>query len=187
MRRVAGTLDKQARVLGSVLAVLWAVFLVNVILHGRLLEFGVIPRTVIGLRGIALSPFLHGSLQHLVANSVSFVVLGWLVLLRGTRAFTRVTIVAALASGTVAWLLGAGGSVHIGASGVIFGYLGYLMLSGWFTRSIGTVLLSLIVTVMWGGLVLGVLPGAPGVSWQAHLGGFVGGVIAAGPAGLRRR
>ncbi|MEO7822829.1 MAG: rhomboid family intramembrane serine protease, partial [Gemmatimonadaceae bacterium] len=82
-------------------------------------------------------------------------------------------------SALVAWLLGAPGSVHIGASGVIFGYLGFLMLSGWYTRSFGSMVLSAIVTLVWGSLVFGMMPGASGISWQAHAGGFLGGVLAA--------
>ena len=140
---------------------------------------GIIPRTTIGLRGILFGPFLHGSLNHIIANSIPFVVLGWLVLLRDARHFIPVTFAAMIGAGGMAWLLGAPGSIHIGASGVIFGYLGFLMLSGWFARSLGSIVLSVLVTLAWGGLVLGVMPGEPGISWQAHLGGFLGGVFAA--------
>jgi membrane associated rhomboid family serine protease len=134
---------------------------------------------VSGLRGILFAPFLHANLQHLLSNTVPFVVLGWLVMLRDKTHFGRVTLAAALASGLASWLLGAPGSVHVGASGVIFGYLGFLMLSGWYARTIGSVLLSVGVTALWGGLVFGVLPSVPGVSWQGHLGGFIGGILAA--------
>jgi membrane associated rhomboid family serine protease len=84
-----------------------------------------------------------------------------------------------LTAGLMQWLLGAPGSVHVGASGVIFGFLAFLMLSGWYARTLGSVLLSVAVTAAWGGLVWGVLPSAPGVSWQGHLGGFVGGALVA--------
>jgi len=166
-------------ILGGTLAVLWVVFAVNSVLGGALLTLGVIPRTAIGLRGILFAPFLHGSLDHIVANSIPFVVLGWMVMLRDERHFIPVTLAGMFGSALVAWLLGAPGSVHIGASGVIFGYLGFLMLSGWYARSFGSIALSTIVTVVWGGLVLGMMPGAPGISWQAHTGGFIGGVLAA--------
>jgi len=176
---VTGALKKQAMVLGGTVAVFWVVFVVNTILGGSLLTLGVIPRTMIGLRGILFAPFLHGSLNHIVANSIPFVVLGWMVMLRDERHFVPVTIAAMLGSGLTAWLLGAPGSVHIGASGVIFGYLGFLMLSGWYARSFASIVISLIVTVVWGSLVFGMIPGASGISWQAHAGGFLGGVLAA--------
>lgn len=166
-------------VLGGSLAALWVVFVVTVLSGGSLLSFGVIPRTTGGLRGILFAPFLHGGLNHLVANSIPFVVLGWLVMLRDSKHFLPVTLFAMAGSGLTAWLLGATGSVHIGASGVIFGYLGFLILSGWFARSFGSILISVVVTVMWGGILLGVMPGQPGISWQAHFGGFIGGVLAA--------
>jgi len=178
-RSVTSTLKAQATVLGGTLAVFWAVFVVNTLLGGSLLVFGVIPRTMIGLRGILFAPFLHASLNHIVANSIPFLVLGWMVMLRDERHFIPVTVAGMLGSGLAAWLLGAPGSVHIGASGVIFGYLGFLMLSGWYSRSIGSILLSVVVTVVWGGLVLGMMPGTPGISWQEHMGGFLGGVLAA--------
>ncbi|HWL40973.1 MAG TPA: rhomboid family intramembrane serine protease [Gemmatimonadaceae bacterium] len=176
---VTGALKGHALVLGGTLAVFWLVFVVNTLLGGALLQFGVIPRTAIGLRGILFAPFLHGGLSHIVANSIPFLILGWFVMLRDERHFIPVTIAGMLGSALVAWLLGAPGSVHIGASGVVFGYLGFLMLSGWYARSFGSILLSIIVTVAWGGLVFGMMPGAPGISWQAHVGGFLGGVLAA--------
>jgi membrane associated rhomboid family serine protease len=172
-------LKSQALVLGGTLAVFWTVFVLNSLVGGSLLRLGVIPRTTVGLRGILFAPFLHGSLNHVVANSIPFLALGWMVMLRDERHFIPVTLAGMVGSGLMAWLLGAPGTVHIGASGVIFGYLGFLMLAGWYTRSFGSILLSLIVTVVWGSLVLGVLPGVPGVSWQAHIGGFLGGVLAA--------
>jgi membrane associated rhomboid family serine protease len=176
---VASVLKTQALVLLGTLAVFWAVFVVNWILGGSLLSLGIIPRTAIGLRGILFAPFLHGSLNHIVANSIPFLALGWMVMLRDERHFIPVTLAGMIGSGLMAWLLGAPGTVHIGASGVIFGYLGYLMLTGWYMRSFGSILLSVIVTVVWGSLVLGMMPGEQGISWQAHIGGFLGGVLAA--------
>jgi membrane associated rhomboid family serine protease len=178
-RSVTSTLKTQATVLGGTLAVFWAVFVVNTLLGGSLLSLGVIPRTTIGLRGILFGPFLHVSLNHIVANSIPFLALGWMVMLRDVRHFIPVTVAAMVGAGLTAWLLGAPGSVHVGASGVIFGYLGFLMLTGWYTRSVSSILLSIVVTVLWGGLVLGMMPGTPGISWQEHIGGFLGGVFAA--------
>jgi len=110
---------------------------------------------------------------------VSFLLFGWLVMLRDRRHFGVVTLMAMLGSGLLSWTLGAPGSVHIGASGVVFGYFGFLLLAGFYARSAGSILLSLAVAVLWGGTVFGVLPGTPGISWQGHLGGFIGGVLAA--------
>jgi membrane associated rhomboid family serine protease len=179
MTSVTSVLKTQAVVLGGTVAVFWAVFLVNTVLGGSLLILGVIPRTAIGLRGILFAPFLHGSLNHIVANSIPFLALGWMVMLRDERHFIPVTLAGMIGSGITAWLLGAPGSVHIGASGVIFGYLGFLMLTGWYTRSFGSILVSVIVTLVWGSLVLGMMPGELGISWQAHVGGFLGGVLVA--------
>jgi membrane associated rhomboid family serine protease len=176
---VARTAKSQAVTLGVPLGTAWLVLGVNALLGGALTGYGVVPRTLIGLRGILFAPFLHASVAHLVANTVPFLVLGWLVLAGGLRRFLLVSAAAALGAGITSWLLGAPGSVHIGASGVIFGYLGYLMLSGWWARKFLNVVLSLGVTALWGGMVWGVLPGQMGISWQAHLGGFLGGVWAA--------
>ncbi len=184
--RTLSTLTTQAVTVGGTLATFWAAFAANLVTGGALIQYGVIPRTTTGLLGILFAPFIHGSLNHLVANSVPFLVLGWLVMLRNARHFIPVTLVSMFGAGLMAWLVGAPGSVHVGASGVVFGYLGFLMLSGWFARSFASIALSIGVTVAWGGLVFGVMPGQPGISWQAHLGGFLGGVLAARWLGRRR-
>ncbi len=178
-RGVTRTVKSQVTVLSSALGAAWLAFAVTVLSGGALLSYGIVPRTVSGLRGIVFAPFLHANLNHLVANTIPFVLLGWLVMLRDARHFGRVTIAAMLGSGLVSWALGAPGSVHIGASGVIFGYLGFLMVSGWYARTFASIVLSVGVTLAWGSLVFGVLPTVPGVSWQGHLGGFIGGVLAA--------
>jgi membrane associated rhomboid family serine protease len=186
IRTTTEKVKPQIKLLGGALALMWAVFVATALSGGTLLSLGVIPRTMIGLRGILFAPFLHGSLAHIIANSIPFFVLGWLVMLRDSGHFLPVTLFAMVGSGVAAWLLGAPGSVHIGASGVIFGYLGFLILSGWYARSLASILLSLLVTVLWGGMVIGVMPGQAGISWQAHLGGFIGGVLAARMFRLRR-
>ena len=134
---VVRTLRVHAWILGVSVASLWAVFAVDTVLGGALLHFGIVPRTTDGLWGILAAPFLHADLAHLTANTASLLVLGWLVMLRDPRHFGLVAICAMLGAGLVAWLLGAPRSVHGGASGVIFGFLGFLIFAGWWARSFG--------------------------------------------------
>lgn len=172
-------LKQHAAILLAFVAVCWLVLAVDAVVPGSFAEFGVQPRALQGLRGIPLAPFLHGGMAHLTANSVPLLVLGGLVLLADERRFLSITLWIVLGAGLAAWMLGAPNSVHIGASGVVFGYLGFLLSHGWFARRVGMILLSLFVAGVWGGLVFGVLPGQAGVSWQSHAGGFVAGVLAA--------
>ncbi|MEX2182393.1 MAG: rhomboid family intramembrane serine protease [Gemmatimonadaceae bacterium] len=178
-RSLGAAIRTHATVLGASLTSVWAGFGADRIVGGALLPYGVQPRSLTGLRGVLLAPFLHANFAHLVSNTVPLVLLGWLVMWRDARHFIPVTLLAMLGAGLLPWLIGAPGSVHIGASGVVFGYLGFLILAGWFARSATAIALSLIVTAVWGGLVLGVLPGQPGISWEAHFGGFIGGALAA--------
>lgn len=178
-RQVTKSLKTQVTTLGTALGAFWVTFVLNTMLGGALNQFGIIPRTTDGLRGILFAPFLHGNLNHLVANTVPFLALGWMVMLRDARHFLPVTLFSMLAAGLVAWTLGAPGSVHIGASGVVFGYLGFLLLAGVYTRGFWSIVLSLVTAALWGGLVLGIAPSQAGISWQAHLGGFAGGILAA--------
>lgn len=172
-------LRQQAVLLLAFVAVCWMVLAVDAIVPGSFAVFGVQPRLLQGLRGIPLAPFLHGNAAHLASNTVPLLVLGSLVLVADERRFLTVTLWTVLGAGLGAWIFGAPRSVHIGASGVVFGYLGFLLSHGWFARRVGMILLSLFVAGVWGGLVFGVLPGQAGVSWQSHAGGFVGGVLAA--------
>jgi membrane associated rhomboid family serine protease len=176
---VIRSLRTHVLVLGATVALLWIVFVVDFILPVDLRQFGVRPRDVDTLAGILFAPFLHGDVDHLAANTIPMLALGWLVMLRDPRHFALVFLAAMLGGGLVAWFLGAPGSVHIGASGVIFGFLGFLIFAGWYARSFSSIAISLVVIALWGGLVLGVLPGDAGISWQAHLGGFGGGAASA--------
>jgi membrane associated rhomboid family serine protease len=177
---VGRELKLQATILFGMVGLMWFLELVDMLLLGQRLNLlGLRPRTVAGLWGIILMPFLHGGLAHLVANTVPFLVLGWLVMVRRTADFISVTLVAGLVSGLALWLLGPANSLHIGASGLIFGYLGFLLLRGYFERSASAILLAILVFLLYGSLIFGVLPGMRGVSWQGHLFGFLSGVYAA--------
>jgi membrane associated rhomboid family serine protease len=166
-------------ILASIVAILWAEEIADTFLGGRLDAFGIRPREIDGLSGILFSPFLHGGFDHLLGNTIVFLGLGWFVLLRETWHFFAVSIVVALLGGLGVWCFGQTGSVHVGASGVIFGYLGYLMLGGWFERRIATIFGSIVVAVLYGSLLWGVLPSHPGISWEGHLFGFLAGVLCA--------
>lgn len=173
------SLWQRALLLLALLLCCAVVLAADAVTGGALTVYGVQPRSATGLRGIVFAPFLHGSWAHLAANSMPFLVLGGLVLLHDVRRFITVSLFAMLGAGLAAWLLGAPRSVHIGASGVVFGYLGFLLSHGWFAKRLGTALLSVAIAFVWGGLIFGVLPGQPGLSWQSHAGGFLGGLYAA--------
>lgn len=169
----------QARVLGGFVGVLWAVHIVNAILGGSLIALGIWPRTLRGLVGILFAPFLHGSFAHLSANTVPLVVLGAFVMSRKKRDLLFVSVVSALVGGLGTWLIAPAASIHIGASILIFGYLGFLLLRGAFERRFWSILGSVAVFLLYGGALWGVLPGQIGISWQGHLFGLLGGVLAA--------
>ncbi|MFP4121900.1 rhomboid family intramembrane serine protease [Coleofasciculus sp.] len=176
---LAREVKTQATILGGLVAAMWGLELIDLIIfQGALDSYGILPRTIIGLRGILFAPFLHGGLPHLIANTVPFLTLGWFVMLQKTSDFFIVTAITMVVSGLGVWLIGSSG-VHIGASGLVFGYLGFLLLRGYFQRNIPSILLSLIVGFLYGGAIWGVLPTVPGVSWEGHLFGFIGGIVAA--------
>ncbi len=178
LKGLARELKLQVVILVSMVALMWVIELLDQALGGSLDRFGILPRTGTGLRGIVLAPFLHGGWSHLISNTVPFVVLGWLVMLRRTSDFFWVTAIAMLVGGFGTWLLGSP-AYHIGASGVIFGYLGFLLSRGYFERNITSIAFSVVVGIVYGGLLWGVLPTQPGISWEGHLFGFIGGAIAA--------
>jgi membrane associated rhomboid family serine protease len=162
------------------LAVLWALELVDTTMNGRLDAYGIRPRSVSGLEGIPVAPLLHAGFQHLVSNSFVFAVLGVIAYVSVTLGrFVALIAITVVSSGLGAWAFGAANTVVIGASGVIFGLLGFLLFRGVAERSAGAITVSIMMLVIYGGTISGVLPGVPFVSWQAHLFGFVGGAFAA--------
>ena len=161
------------------IALMWVVGMVNALLDYRLSEYGVVPRTLEGLIGIPLMPFLHGSFDHLVVNTLPAVVLGGFVAIQGSRKFLTATVFITLVGGGALWVVGRT-AVHVGASGLIFGYFGYLIARAWYTRSLASVLIAVVVAVVYGGILLGVLPFfQEGVSWEGHLTGLIAGGLAA--------
>ncbi len=186
-RSIARELKTQAIVLGGFIALIWTLEIVDLLfLGGALNAYGISPRSIVGLRGILFAPFLHGGLAHVLANTIPFLTFGWLIMLRETSDFFVVTAVTMLTSGLGVWLIASPGTIHIGASGLIFGYFGFLLLRGYFERSFSAILFSLIVGLLYGSLIWGVLPLQVGISWQGHLFGFLGGVLAARLLARRR-
>jgi membrane associated rhomboid family serine protease len=176
-----------ALVIVAFVVLLYGVELVDSLVGHRLDGFGVRPRQEDGLDGIAFAPLLHLGWAHLLANTLPLLVFGFLILLAGVTRWLAVTAVVWVVGGVGTWLTGQPDSVHIGASVLAFGWLVYLLLRGVFSRRVGQVLLGLVLLLVYGGLLLGVLPGQPGVSWQGHLFGAVGGGLAAWWWGVRDR
>lgn len=140
---------------------------------------GIVARSVDGLDGILWAPLLHGGWGHLIANTLPFLVFGFLAMAGGIRQFVMVTAVIWLLGGLGVWLTGPDGYSTIGASGVIFGWLAFLLTRGFFARSGRQIALAAVLLFFWGGLLWGVLPTQPDVSWQGHLFGALAGVLAA--------
>jgi membrane associated rhomboid family serine protease len=173
------TLGRSLRFVGGWLALLWVLEVVDLMLIGALDGFGVSPRDFAELPQIFTAPLLHFGFEHLAANSLPFLVLGTLAHLAGRRAFWVATLASVVVSGLVAWLFSAPYSVTAGASGLIFGWLTFLLVRGLMNGEWKQILISAAVFGFFGGMLWGVFPTMPGVSWQGHLGGAVGGVVAA--------
>jgi membrane associated rhomboid family serine protease len=172
------------RTLAGLVAILWAVEIVNALDSYRLDSDGIVPRSFSHLYGIVFAPFLHASFGHLLSNTVPFVILGAAIALAGAGRLLLVSLIVALVSGVGTWLTAPAGSVTVGASGVVFGYATYLISRGLFNRKLVEVGLGVVVLVVFGGALIYDLIPHTGISWEAHLFGGIGGVIAA--AGLSR-
>jgi membrane associated rhomboid family serine protease len=160
-------------------ALMWIVEVVDQVAGGRLDSNGIEPRELDGLDGIIWAPFLHGGFDHLVGNTIPFVLLGFAIALGGVARVAAVTAVVALVGGLGTWLFAPANTVHIGASGIVFGYAGYLVARGVFSRSAAQIVLGVVVLAVWGTTLLRGLVPETGISWQGHLFGAIGGVVAA--------
>lgn len=170
---------RRAVALAAFVALLWAVQVINWIVgYGLNPAFGLIPRYFGGLDGIIAMPLLHGSFAHLMANTPPLLVMGGLLVATTTRALLAVNAVVIGFGGGLVWLFG-GSAIHIGASGLVFGWFGFLVVRGLVDRSLITLSAALVVGALYGSILWGVLPGQPGVSWEAHLFGAIAGAVAA--------
>ena len=174
-------------VVAVLLAILWGIQLADSLDHYSLLRFGIAPRRLDRLGDIFSAPLLHVGWGHLADNTVPLAILGFIAALAGLIRFLGVSFVIVVVSGLGVWVTAAGGTDTVGASGLIFGYFGYLVVRGIFDRRLVDVGVGLVVGILYWSILAGALPGRAGVSWQAHLFGLLGGVLAAGVFHRRQR
>ncbi len=174
--------------MGGFLALLWVIQLANWADSYRLdAIFGIVPHNEAHLADIFTAPFLHFSWQHLEGNSVPLLVLGFLAAYRGIGRFIAVTVIAAITSGLAVWLFQSGNELTVGASGLIFGYFGYVVVRGLFDRNFVDAIVGALAAVAYAYILTVAIPGTPGVSWIGHAGGLAGGVLAGWILRTRRR
>jgi membrane associated rhomboid family serine protease len=159
-------------------AVLWIVWSSDMLLHLDLPQYGIIPRTKIGLRGIIFSPFIHDNrnVMHILSNTPPFMVLFFVLLNAYRKIAIPVLILIHLLTGCLVWLFAPSDTVHVGISGVIYGLAGFLVGSGLFRRNILALTVAILVIFFYGGMVVGFKP-APGLSWESHVCGAVVGLF----------
>lgn len=162
----------------SIVATMWVVFILNQMVRIDFNQFGIIPRETEGIKGILFAPFLHGSLAHILSNTVPMLVLTTVLFWFYRKIAVRILLLSAIMGGALVWVFGRS-AFHIGASGVIFSLVGFLVASGIFRKKIKALLLAIVIFLLYGGIVWGVLPSQPGVSWESHLFGFLTGIILA--------
>ena len=167
-------------VMGAFLALIWILQVVNWADHYQLdQEYGILPRNVGRLGDIFTAPLLHASWAHIEGNSAPLFVLGVAAAYRGLLRFLGASVIIAIMSGLFVWFLQSGNSVTIGASGLIFGYFGYVLVRGIVDRHWIDLLVGLLAGAMYYSILQVAIPGTPGISWLGHLGGLTGGLLAA--------
>jgi membrane associated rhomboid family serine protease len=161
-----------------IVASFWAVFIISELIGVDFNHFGIVPRSSEGIKGILFAPFLHGNFTHLISNTIPMLVLTTVLFWIYPRIAFRVLILSVLMGGTLVWIFGRA-AFHIGASGVIFALVGFIMASGIFRRKLKALLIAFVIFFLYGGILWGILPTQPGVSWESHLFGAVSGVALA--------
>ena len=157
----------------------WLVFVVNNLLwNGHLNNYGIIPRHLGGLPGILWAPFLHTSFEHLAANTLPLLILGVIICARNRSEFAMIAVAGTLLGGGLTWLFARNAS-HIGASGLIFCFFGYLASLAYFQRTFGTLILSVVCLLAYGGILKGILPSSTAISWESHVAGLAAGIVIA--------
>jgi len=170
--------NQHIRLVLAIFMLFSAIEVINLFTGRMLSQLGTIPRYVPGLKGIFLGPFVHGSLQHYFSNIIPLCIFSYLLLQYGLKRYLQVTLWIMLMTGLLVWLF-ARPATHIGVSGVIYGYFGYLVLAGFLNGKVKLIIISMLVAFFYGGLIFGILPSSPFVSWESHLFGLITGLAAA--------
>ncbi|MEU5656359.1 rhomboid family intramembrane serine protease [Streptomyces sp. NPDC047737] len=166
-------------VMAAWVALLWVLEGIDTATGHSLDSYGISPREPAELADIVPSAFLHSGWEHVASNTVPLLVLGFIAALGGAGRFAAVVLVVVLTSGLGVWLTAPANTVTLGASGVVFGLFGYLLVRGFVDRRPLDIVLGVVVAAVYGSLLWGVLPTDSGISWQGHLFGLIGGVVAA--------
>lgn len=174
---LSSTFLEQLPLVAILFASLWGTFFLNKLLLGNLNRLGLYPRTIRGLLGIFTSPFLHGSLSHLIFNSLPLFILINFILFQGRHAFFEISLVIIILTGGATWLFGRK-AYHIGASGVIMGYFSYLLVNAYQHPTVLTIVLAGVCLYYFAGLFAYLIPSNQKVSWEAHIFGFLSGIAA---------
>jgi membrane associated rhomboid family serine protease len=158
--------------------VLWAVHLLSLLFNEDLSKLGLLPRNLVGLLGIFTSPLIHADFSHLISNTIPLIILGWIIFSFYPKVSYILFLFIYFVTGLLVWIF-ARQVFHIGASGVVYGFVSFLFFSGIFRRDNTSIALALVITFLYGGLVWGMIPGWKGISWESHLFGAITGLLAA--------
>ena len=158
--------------------VLWVVHLLSLLFNEDLSKLGLLPRNLVGLLGIFTSPLIHADFSHLISNTIPLIILGWIIFSFYPKVSYILFLFIYFVTGLLVWIF-ARQVFHIGASGVVYGFVSFLFFSGIFRRDNKSISLALVITFLYGGLVWGMIPGWKGISWESHLFGAITGLVAA--------
>ena len=178
LKKFSDRVKTRTKIVFSIITLLLLIEIINILTGRSLGQFGIYPRHSGSLTGIFTAPFIHGSLVHFLSNAIPLAIFCFLLLIHGTRRFILVSLWVMVAGGSLVWLFGRN-AMHIGASGVFYGYFAYLVTAGLLSRQFKLLLISLFVMLGYGGMVWGVLPTRPYISWESHLFGALAGMLCA--------
>jgi membrane associated rhomboid family serine protease len=157
---------------------MWIVFLLSILINEDFSRMGLLPRNLVGLLGIITSPLIHADFSHIFSNTIPLIILGWIIFSVYPKLSYLLFVFIYLVTGLLVWIF-ARQVYHIGASGVVYGFVSFLFFSGIFRRDNKSIALALVITFLYGGLVWGMIPGLKGISWESHLFGAITGLLAA--------
>lgn len=172
------TLKTQMRYVAYLFAIITIIELINLFSGRFLSQFSIVPRTLSSLPYIFTAPLLHASFQHFLSNIITLCIFAFLILQFGRKQFLMTSLLLVISTGALVWLFGRT-AFHLGASGVIYGYFGFLILAGFLSKKLSLMFISFIVAFVYGSMVWGVLPSRPYISWESHLFGFIMGLVIA--------